>query len=135
MFSFLSFISRILQQHKEIEEDLRHLLKQCKYFLRSQQRTFESSMQSLRSDYVGFDWFVSTIYLLNGGNTGKAWNFLYKLSSLVVSGYIWMARLHSSVSWILLRHFQKSVINFWKLFILKIIIGGGGRALSKGLLS
>lgn len=52
----------------------------------------------LEGSYPGFDWFTATVFLAFNGNREKAWNFLYKLSSLGSSGYIWIVRLHSSVS-------------------------------------
>ena len=47
------------------------------------------------------DWFVSTIFLMMNGDGEKAWQLLYKFSSLAASGYMWTYRLHSSVSYLL----------------------------------
>ena len=52
----------------------------------------------LQGDYTGHDWFVSTVFLLMAGNRDKAWTFLHNFSSLLASGYLWMPRLHASVS-------------------------------------
>eukprot|EP00794_Sanderia_malayensis_P005435 gene5435-6114_t len=89
---------RLIPHAADVDKQFTHLLKQCKYFLSSQQRSFTSSMQSLQNGYVGFDWFLGSIYLLMNGKTDKVWDFLYRFSTLVASGYLWTPRLHASVS-------------------------------------
>lgn len=53
---------------------------------------------TLNGDYPGHDWFVSTVFLMMGGDADESWDFLFKFSSLVSSGYLWVRRLHASVS-------------------------------------
>lgn len=55
-------------------------------------------LEYLHSFYGGFDWFAATIFLMFGGNLEKSWNFLHKFSTLGCSGYLWIPRLHCSVS-------------------------------------
>jgi len=60
---------------------------------------------TLSGDYVGHDWFVSTVFLMMYGDPDLAWEFLFKCSSLVSSGYLWVRRLHASVR----KHFKTAV--------------------------
>ncbi|XP_048254918.1 protein broad-minded-like isoform X2 [Haliotis rufescens] len=78
-------------------DGLTQLLKQTGYFLKQQQKVFRSSLRYLHGGYPGFDWFAATVFLIFHGNMDRAWKFLYKFSSLGVSGYLWMPRLHASV--------------------------------------
>lgn len=57
---------------------------------------------TLSGEYVGHDWFVSTIFLMMYGDPDLAWEFLFKFSSLVSSGYLWIRRLYASVRYHLL---------------------------------
>lgn len=88
---------KLLQSTTDGVEDLTYLLKYCKFFLQGQQRTTESTLRTLSGEYVGHDWFVSTIFLMMYGDPDLAWEFLFKFSSLVSSGYLWIRRLHASV--------------------------------------
>lgn len=103
----LYFYSRLLPPTNDNADQLRYLIKKVRYFLSNQQRQFSTPLHSLLSAYPGFDWFMSSIYLIMGGKVDSTWSFLSSLSSLLSSGYIWMARLHSSVRTILL-----SYVNF-----------------------
>eukprot|EP00057_Strongylocentrotus_purpuratus_P010856 XP_011665330.1 PREDICTED: protein broad-minded [Strongylocentrotus purpuratus] len=88
---------KVLLSPGEATDDLTVLLKRSKYFLHSQQRNMESEMHCLQGDYPGHDWFLCTLFLLYGGNKDRAWSVVQKMSSLLVSAYIWMPRLHASV--------------------------------------
>jgi hypothetical protein len=55
---------------------------------------------SLKTGYPGFDWFAATVFLIFNGNHEKAWDFLQQFSTLGASGYLWIPRLHASVSYI-----------------------------------
>ncbi|XP_071503621.1 protein broad-minded-like [Diadema antillarum] len=87
---------KLVMSAGEATEDLTLLLKRARYFLHAQQRNLESELRGLDNDYVGHDWFVCTIFLLFGGNKDRAWNTIHKFSSLLVSPYLWMPRLHAS---------------------------------------
>ncbi|KAL5021697.1 hypothetical protein ScPMuIL_000852 [Solemya velum] len=78
-------------------ERLTQSLRQTSNFLQQQQRPVRSPLQCLQGGYPGFDWFGATIFLLFNGNTDKTWNFLHRFSTLAVSGYAWLPRLHNSV--------------------------------------
>ncbi|XP_074617585.1 protein broad-minded-like isoform X1 [Acropora palmata] len=88
---------KLLQSSTEGIEDLTYLLKYSKFFLRGQQRSTDVTLRTLSGEYVGHDWFVSTIFLMMYGDPDQAWEFLFKCSSLVSSGYLWVRRLHTSV--------------------------------------
>lgn len=47
---------------------------------------------------IGFDWFVATVFLMMGGNVDRSWKFLFKFSSMMTSAFVWMQRIHCSVS-------------------------------------
>ena len=51
----------------------------------------------LKTGYVGFDWFASTVFLMMSANKERTWKFLHKFSTLISSAYLWVQRLHSSV--------------------------------------
>lgn len=51
-----------------------------------------------QSSFPGFDWFAATIFLMMNGSSEKAWKFLFKFSTLLSSPYLWLHRLHASVS-------------------------------------
>ena len=52
----------------------------------------------MKGEYVGHDWFVSSLFLLFSGKCDRVWHILMNLSQLLVSCYLWIPRLHSSVS-------------------------------------
>lgn len=88
---------KLLQSTTDGVEDLTYLLKNCKFLLQGQQRTTDATLRTLSGDYVGHDWFVSTVFLMMYGDPDLSWEFLFKFSSLVSSGYLWVRRLHASV--------------------------------------
>ena len=54
-------------------------------------------------DYIGFDWLTAIVYLIMCSSHGAqshdmTWQFMKDFSQLLVSGYLWMPRLHLSVS-------------------------------------
>uniref|UniRef100_A0ABM0MAH1 Protein broad-minded-like n=1 Tax=Saccoglossus kowalevskii TaxID=10224 RepID=A0ABM0MAH1_SACKO len=102
---------KILNNNNESNEKLTMLLKQCRHYLRQQQqqRTVNSDIRFLQQDYMGHDWFASTLFLMCSGNRDKSWNLLHKFSSLVASGYLWLPRLHKSA--LVPRHLTSSGIS------------------------
>nr|XP_039247521.1 protein broad-minded-like [Styela clava] len=84
--------------------NLNYVLRHCQTMLEDQQEKASGGgknnnvqIKTLQGPYHGFDWFVSTIFLMNGGNKDKTWNFLQKFSDLLCSGFLWPARLHASL--------------------------------------
>ncbi|XP_070575308.1 protein broad-minded-like [Ptychodera flava] len=88
---------KILNNISESTEKLTMLIKQCRHYLKQQQRKTDSELSFLQDDYMGHDWFVSTLFLMMSGNRDKSWNFLHKFSTLVASAYLWLPRLHNSM--------------------------------------
>ncbi|KAM4771016.1 protein broad-minded [Rhinophrynus dorsalis] len=78
------------------EHDFIQVLKQCKIFLRHQQVVPNSTLEYLQGSYSGHDWFASSIFLIMSGDSEKTLTFLLKFSSLLVSAYLWLPRLHIS---------------------------------------
>lgn len=58
---------------------------------------FFPSTGTLNGDYVGFDWFAASIFLLMRGSLKKTWDYLKLFSTLLLSGYLWTPQLHLSV--------------------------------------
>lgn len=56
-----------------------------------------SHLRSLNSNYIGFDWFSATVFLMMKGNYDKSWKFLHTFSNLATSAYLWGARMHRSI--------------------------------------
>ncbi|XP_077156848.1 protein broad-minded isoform X2 [Paroedura picta] len=79
------------------ENDLCQVLMHCEKFLKQQQTPVKSSLRSLQGGYVSFDWFVSSVFLIMMGNKEKTVTFLQQFSRLLVSAFLWMPRLHSSI--------------------------------------
>ena len=94
----ISFLFRLIPPTDDSTDQLRHLIKKCNYFLGNQQRQFSSHLKTLQSGYPGFDWFLSSIFLIMGGKVDATWEFLSCFSTLLASGYMWIARFHASVS-------------------------------------
>ncbi|CAF1079124.1 unnamed protein product [Brachionus calyciflorus] len=46
--------------------------------------------------YPGYDWFTSTIFLMNKGDLNSSMNFLYNFHFLQISSLLWSARLFSN---------------------------------------
>ncbi|XP_063773307.1 protein broad-minded isoform X2 [Pseudophryne corroboree] len=78
------------------EQDLIQLLKQCELFLKQQQVSVSSPLRYLHGSYSGHDWFASSVFLIMSGDSERTLTFLQKLSSLLVSAYLWLPRLHIS---------------------------------------
>uniref|UniRef100_A0ACB8GCU4 Uncharacterized protein n=1 Tax=Sphaerodactylus townsendi TaxID=933632 RepID=A0ACB8GCU4_9SAUR len=70
---------------------------QCEIFLKQQQTPVKSSLRSLQGGYVSYDWFASSVFLIMMGNKDKTLTFLRQFSHLLVSAFLWMPRLHSSI--------------------------------------
>uniref|UniRef100_A0A3B4AVZ5 Protein broad-minded n=1 Tax=Periophthalmus magnuspinnatus TaxID=409849 RepID=A0A3B4AVZ5_9GOBI len=51
----------------------------------------------LQDSYPGYDWLSSTVFLVMKGDMDRALRLLLDLSSLLVSAFIWPARIHASV--------------------------------------
>ncbi|XP_068087481.1 protein broad-minded isoform X2 [Hyperolius riggenbachi] len=78
------------------EQDLAHVFLHCQNFLQQQQVACDSSLRYLQGSYSGHDWFASSVFLIMSGDREKTLTFLQKCSSLLVSAYLWLPRLHIS---------------------------------------
>ncbi|KAM9382591.1 protein broad-minded [Phaethornis superciliosus] len=85
----------LLKEHAE--NGLCFVLLNCEKFLKEQQRTLVSSLCCLREPCAGYDWFASSVFLMMSGDQEKTLKFLQQLSSLLVSAFLWLPRLHLSV--------------------------------------
>jgi hypothetical protein len=57
----------------------------------------DSKLACLNPDnFVGFDWFAATVFLMTAGNSDRTEKFLSKFSALLAAGYVWTKRLHGS---------------------------------------
>ncbi|XP_041043400.1 protein broad-minded isoform X4 [Carcharodon carcharias] len=79
------------------DQELAILLMRCERFMKQQQTTISSSLCCLQGGYVGHDWFASTAFLIMSGNGERTLKFLQQFSSLLVSAFLWLPRLHSSI--------------------------------------
>ncbi|XP_067881518.1 protein broad-minded isoform X4 [Heterodontus francisci] len=79
------------------DQELAVLLMHCDRFMKQQQTTINSSLCCLQGGYVGHDWFVSTAFLIMSGDGERTLKFLQQLSSLLVSAFLWLPRLHASI--------------------------------------
>ncbi|XP_078398297.1 protein broad-minded isoform X4 [Cetorhinus maximus] len=79
------------------DQELAILLMHCERFMKQQQTTISSSLCCLQGGYVGHDWFASTAFLIMSGDGERTLKFLQQFSSLLVSAFIWLPRLHSSI--------------------------------------
>ncbi|XP_073931565.1 protein broad-minded isoform X3 [Castor canadensis] len=78
------------------ENDLALVLKHCERSLKQQQSPIKSSLFCLQGNYAGYDWFVSSLFMIMLGNKEKTFQFLQQFSRLLTSAFLWIARLHSS---------------------------------------
>ncbi|XP_032877077.1 protein broad-minded isoform X1 [Amblyraja radiata] len=81
----------------DADEELAVLLMHCDRFLKQQQVALGSSLCCLRGGYVGHDWFASTVFLIMSGDGERTLKFLQQFSNLLVSAFLWLPRLHSSI--------------------------------------
>ncbi|KFV49708.1 Protein broad-minded, partial [Tyto alba] len=79
------------------ENGLCFVLMNCEKFLKQQQRTVVSSLCCLRERCAGYDWFVSSVFLIMSGDAEKTLTFLRQFSRLLVSAFLWLPRLHVSM--------------------------------------
>ncbi|XP_029452272.1 protein broad-minded [Rhinatrema bivittatum] len=79
------------------DQNLTQVLKHCEKFLKQQQTTTKSSLRYLQRGYAGYDWFASTVFLIMSGDKERTITFLQQFSSLLVSAFLWLPRLHVSV--------------------------------------
>lgn len=77
--------------------DLTLLMKHMKVFLSTQRVKPTSRLITLQDGYPGHDWLASTLFLMMNGDMDRALCLLLGLSSLLVSAFIWPARIHASV--------------------------------------
>ncbi|KAJ0026787.1 hypothetical protein NQD34_017787 [Periophthalmus magnuspinnatus] len=77
--------------------DLTLLMKHMKVFLSSHRVKSTSRLICLQDSYPGYDWLSSTVFLVMKGDMDRALRLLLDLSSLLVSAFIWPARIHASV--------------------------------------
>ncbi|NXI60597.1 BROMI protein, partial [Chloroceryle aenea] len=73
------------------------VLLNCERFLKQQQSTVVSSLRCLQEHSAGYDWFASSVFLIMSGDREKTLRFLQRFSHLLVSAFLWLPRLHSSV--------------------------------------
>uniref|UniRef100_A0A8C3I0F4 TBC1 domain family member 32 n=1 Tax=Chrysemys picta bellii TaxID=8478 RepID=A0A8C3I0F4_CHRPI len=79
------------------ENDLCLVLMHCDKFLKQQQTSVQSSLRCLQEGYAGYDWFASSVFLIMSGEREKTLTFLQQFSSLLISAFLWLRRLHVSV--------------------------------------
>ncbi|KAM7171874.1 protein broad-minded isoform 3-T5 [Macrochelys suwanniensis] len=79
------------------ENDLCLLLTHCDKFLKQQQTSVNSSLRCLQEGYAGYDWFASSVFLIMSGEREKTLTFLQQFSSLLISAFLWLRRLHVTV--------------------------------------
>ncbi|XP_051816731.1 protein broad-minded isoform X2 [Acanthochromis polyacanthus] len=83
--------------------DLTLLMKHLKIFLSTQRAKTSSELVTQQDGYLGHDWLASTVFLITAGNLDQSLRLLLNLSSLLISAFIWPARIHACV------HFSKEV--------------------------
>ncbi|XP_062502154.1 protein broad-minded-like isoform X2 [Corticium candelabrum] len=88
---------KVLEGPTDHKAGLQQLLQQTCRFLKKQRQVVESSCCTMKGEYVGHDWFVSSLFLLFSGKCDRVWHILMNLSQLLVSCYLWIPRLHSSI--------------------------------------
>uniref|UniRef100_S4RUF3 Protein broad-minded n=1 Tax=Petromyzon marinus TaxID=7757 RepID=S4RUF3_PETMA len=88
---------KLLKPKHSSVENLSFLLKHSKAFLQLQQKKLDPSSCSLQGARQDHDWFVSSVFLMTGGDRERSWQLLRRLSGLLVSALLWPARLHASV--------------------------------------
>ncbi|TFK14387.1 rho-related GTP-binding protein RhoF [Platysternon megacephalum] len=79
------------------DNDLCLVLMHCDKFLKQQQTSVKSSLRYLQEGYAGYDWFASSVFLIMSGEREKTLTFLQQFSSLLISAFLWLRRLHVSV--------------------------------------
>ncbi|NXG22735.1 BROMI protein, partial [Grallaria varia] len=82
---------------EDAENGLCFVLMNSEKFLKQQHRTVVSSLCCLQEHYAGYDWFVSSIFLIMSGDSEKTLTFLQQFSRLLVSAFLWLPRLHLSI--------------------------------------
>uniref|UniRef100_A0A3Q1J5H0 Protein broad-minded n=1 Tax=Anabas testudineus TaxID=64144 RepID=A0A3Q1J5H0_ANATE len=101
IMSFLSFIYRYGNYLKLLKDDAVHnmtvLMKHVKIFLSTQRVKTSSELITQQDGYPGHDWLASTVFLIMAGDMDRSLSLLRNLSSLLVSAFIWPARIHASV--------------------------------------
>uniref|UniRef100_A0A8D0BTL6 TBC1 domain family member 32 n=1 Tax=Salvator merianae TaxID=96440 RepID=A0A8D0BTL6_SALMN len=93
----ISYGKRLNLLRESAEKDLSQVLINCEDFLKQQQAVVKTSLRSLQGGYSGYDWFASSAFLIMMGDKEKTLAFLHRFSLLLVSAYLWIPRLHSSV--------------------------------------
>ncbi|XP_006879052.1 PREDICTED: protein broad-minded [Elephantulus edwardii] len=82
------------------ENQLSLVLKHCERFLKQQQAPVKSSFHilfiCLQTSYAGYDWFISSLFLIMLGDKEKTFQFLQQFSRLLASAFLWLPRLHIS---------------------------------------
>ncbi|XP_075893672.1 protein broad-minded isoform X1 [Nelusetta ayraudi] len=86
---------KLLKQDSAVELAL--LMKHIKLFLSTQRVKATSDLPPEQDVYPGHDWLASTVFLIMAGDMERSLSFLLSLSSLLVSAFIWPARIHASV--------------------------------------
>lgn len=90
---------KLLSSAKDAKEKLSQLIKKSTVYLQHQRMDHAGTwLQCLGANgSIGFDWFVTTVFLMMGGNVDRSWKFLFKFSSMMTSAFVWMQRIHCSV--------------------------------------
>lgn len=65
---------------------------------------------------MGYDWFASSVFLIMMGNKEKTLTCLQQFSRLLVSAFLWIPRLHSSVRLQKMLHPDKITLNILNEF-------------------
>uniref|UniRef100_A0AAY4BMH9 Protein broad-minded n=1 Tax=Denticeps clupeoides TaxID=299321 RepID=A0AAY4BMH9_9TELE len=82
---------------EDSEADFCSLIRHSEEFLSRQRSAVPSDLHCLQCVPPGFDWLVSTVFMLMGGDFRRSLSFLLCLSRLLVSAFLWPMRLHASV--------------------------------------
>ncbi|CAG12959.1 unnamed protein product, partial [Tetraodon nigroviridis] len=93
----LRYGSRLGLLRDDAGEELTLLLKHVKACLSRQRTTPASGLLSHHDGYPGHDWLASTVFVLMRGDAERSLRLLLNLSSLLVSAFVWPARIHASI--------------------------------------
>uniref|UniRef100_UPI00358E1EB6 protein broad-minded isoform X2 n=1 Tax=Myxine glutinosa TaxID=7769 RepID=UPI00358E1EB6 len=88
----------LLKNPVKAEHDLTLLHQRAHALLSLQRRPLGVDAQPT-SDVIQYkhDWFVSTVFLMAGGNMDRSWHLLCALAPLLATALLWPFRLHASV--------------------------------------
>ncbi|MFT7802979.1 protein broad-minded [Arapaima gigas] len=78
------------------EQDLCLLVTLCRDMFSEQKACTTSTLYCLQGHFPSYDWFAATVFLLMSGDRERTRGFLLHFSRLLVSAFLWPARLHFS---------------------------------------